>query len=113
MKQKATEQRKVSKIGNLDKYDNVKALFGKGLPLPMQHGPPPGTAARLRDLEGETASEGIYAQLDSADAHATDDQHHPQRQHRRANIDIKLGRTNKESMLQTEEANSSLETVGL
>ena len=54
---KTTEQRKVSKIGNLDKYDNVKALFGKGLPLPMQHGPPPGTAARLRELEGETASE--------------------------------------------------------
>ena len=52
---KTTEQRKVSKIGNLDKYDNVKALFGKG--LPMQHGPPPGAAARLRELEGETASE--------------------------------------------------------
>ena len=54
---KTTEQRKVSKIGNLDKYDNVKALFGKGLPLPMQHGPPPGAAARLREIEGETASE--------------------------------------------------------
>ena len=47
----------MSKIGNLDKYDNVKALFGKGLPLPIQHGPPPIAAARLRELEGETASE--------------------------------------------------------
>ena len=53
---KVKEQRKVSKIGNLEKYDNVKAVFGKGLPLPMQHGPP-GGVARLREIEGETASE--------------------------------------------------------
>ena len=53
---KEKEQRKVSKIANLEKYDNVKAVFGKGLPLPMQHGPPRGVS-RLRDMEGETASE--------------------------------------------------------
>ena len=51
------EQRKVSKIANLDKYDNVKSVLGKSLPLQVQHGPPRG-ARLLRDMQGgETASE--------------------------------------------------------
>ncbi len=53
-KEEKKEQRKVSKLENMERFDNVKAVFGKGLPLPMQHGPP---GMRVRDVEGETASE--------------------------------------------------------
>ena len=48
------EQQRVNKLGNLEQYENVRQVFNKSMPLPMQMAPP---GARVEDIEGETASE--------------------------------------------------------
>ena len=46
------QQRKVSKIGNVDeKYDNVKQVFGRSMPLAHQTAPP---GAKAKDIESES-----------------------------------------------------------
>ena len=60
-KHEVREQRKVSKIENLEKFDNVKAVYGGGgygrnVPMYVQQGN--GSGPRMGGIEGETASEG-------------------------------------------------------
>ena len=51
---KTKEEKHVSKMTRSDKHENVGHAFGKGMALPMQHGPP---GARVQDIEGESMSD--------------------------------------------------------
>lgn len=52
--EKKKEPRKVNKLTNLDQYENVRQVFTRSMPLPMQMAPP---GARVEDIEAETSSE--------------------------------------------------------